>query len=95
MYKGFAFIKVTGIVIEYLLVIILGIEEDFRAWRKIFWRKAGPILTGRKTLTPATTSKKGKKCEGKCKSKEGGGKCSSDEENEEEGEVSGMKDLIN
>lgn len=58
-----------------------GIDEDFKAWRKIFWRKAGPILTGRKTLTPVIPGKKEKgKCGGKCKCKEDGGKCSSDEE---------------
>ncbi|XP_060595141.1 S-adenosyl-L-methionine-dependent tRNA 4-demethylwyosine synthase TYW1-like, partial [Ruditapes philippinarum] len=40
-----------------LRVMPLGIEEDFRAWRKIFWRKAGPILIWReKTVdTPNTT----------------------------------------
>ncbi|XP_045174102.2 S-adenosyl-L-methionine-dependent tRNA 4-demethylwyosine synthase TYW1-like [Mercenaria mercenaria] len=66
-----------------------GIEEDFRAWRKIFWRKAGPILTGRKQLTPNTTGGKKEKgkCGGKCKCKEDGGKCSSDEEPASEDEL--------
>ena len=69
-----------------------GIDEDFRAWRKIFWRKAGPILTGRKTLPKASVGTKDKcdeggKCGGKCKSKEDGGKCSSEEEDNVEEEV--------
>ena len=64
-----------------------GVEADFKAWRKIFWRKAGAVLTGRIKLTPTLLGDKGKKkkkCDGKCKCKEDGGKCSSDEEEEEE-----------
>lgn len=71
------------------VVCLAGIDEDFKAWRKIFWRKAGPILTGRKQLTSATAGKKEKgKCGGKCKCKEDGGKCSSDEEQDSGDEVS-------
>lgn len=68
--------------LKYTVFLHVGIEEDFRAWRKIFWRKAGPVLTGRKKLTPSMGAKKGKKCEGNCK--KDGGKCSSDEEEEED-----------
>ena len=66
-----------------------GVEADFRAWRKIFWRKAGAVLTGRIKLNPKVLGDKGKKkkCDGKCKCKEDGGKCSSDEEEEEDEEV--------
>ncbi|KAH3891262.1 hypothetical protein DPMN_015355 [Dreissena polymorpha] len=67
-----------------------GIEEDFKAWRKIFWRQAGPILTGRRTLEPVSLASKGKKEKGKCgvncKGKEDGGKCSSDEEEDNDDE---------
>ncbi|WAR02429.1 TYW1-like protein [Mya arenaria] len=64
-----------------------GIEEDFKAWRKIFWRKAGPVLTGRKTLMSVTGKSKegcndGEKCGGSCKCKDEGGACSSDEDQE-------------
>jgi len=64
---------------------IAGIELDFKAWRKIFWRNAMPILTGRKILEPVTSKgtgscKDGGKCGGSCKCTEEGGACSSDEE---------------
>ena len=71
----------------HLIVSIFpGVEGDFKAWRKIFWRKAGAVLTGRIKLTPTEPGGKSKKkkCEGKCKCKEDGGKCSSDEEGEVE-----------
>ena len=58
-------------------------EADFKAWKKIFWRKAGAVLTGRIQLSANEPASKKKKC-GKCKNKEEGGKCSSDEEEEEE-----------
>ena len=57
-------------------------EADFKAWKKIFWRKAGAVLTGRIQLSANEPANKKKKC-GKCKNKEDGGKCSSDEEEEE------------
>lgn len=62
-----------------------GVEGDFKAWRKIFWRKAGAVLTGRIKLTPTVPGEKTKKkkCGGNCKCKKDGGKCSSDEEEEE------------
>ena len=65
----------------------VGLEKDFAAWKKDFWRKSKKVKDDH---TEATASKdvcgSGENCGGKCKCKEDGGKCSSDEEMEE-GEV--------
>lgn len=61
-----------------------GMEKDFAAWKKEFWKRSKKI---KDDVIPATDAcGTGEKCGGKCKCKEDGGKCSSDEEEVDEGE---------
>lgn len=61
-----------------------GLEKDFAAWKKDFWRKSKKVKDDdTETVTSKDVCGSGEKCGGKCKCKEDGGKCSSDEEMDE------------
>ncbi|VDI56049.1 tRNA wybutosine-synthesizing protein 1 [Mytilus galloprovincialis] len=60
-----------------------GMEKDFTAWKKEFWKKSKKVKDNDTVVTDTCGTGK-KTCDGKCKCKEDGGKCSSEEEEEEE-----------
>lgn len=58
-------------------------EKDFAAWKKEFWKKSKKVKDNEIEIPTKDACGTGKKCGGKCKCKEDGGKCSSDEEMDE------------